>query len=100
MFSIKDSDILKIPHIVSTYILTCLEIHTLAYKKHKQIWVVKINGAHPKNISSSSVTMLSYVILQEDSTADNASLMGKGRQALLKAASRPTQGVSDCVSWL
>lgn len=36
--------------------------------------------------------MLSYVILQEDSTADNASLMGIGRQALLKAAFRPTQG--------
>lgn len=40
--------------------------------------------------------MPSYVILQEDTPAENASLTGKGRQAPLKAASRPVQGdVSD-----
>lgn len=71
-------------------------MHTLAYKKHKQIRVVKINGIHTKNISSSSVTMPSYVILQEDTPVENASLTGKGRHALLKAASRPVHGdISD-----
>lgn len=34
--------------------------------------------------------MLSCVILQEDSTAESGSLMGKGRQTLPQAASRPT----------
>lgn len=44
--------------------------------------------------------MLSYVI-QEDTTAENASLMGKGRQTPPKAASRPTQRLFRlCVTWL
>lgn len=36
--------------------------------------------------------MPSYVILQEDTPVENASLTGKGRHALLKAASRPVHG--------
>jgi len=62
----------------------------MAYKKYKQIQVVKINGAHTRNILSTSVTMLSHVILQKRIPLQRIPV--KGRQSPLKAAYKLTQG--------